>query len=180
MRTLFLFLILTTTFTLNAQITKGNWLVGGDIAFSYSDSKPESTINSESFNIDLSPNIGYFFGDKLAFGTRVNYFHSRFKSDSGNSKFDSFFVSPFVKFYLLNDDKMVNPFLESSYRFNLLDDNNLDEFSARAGIAIFLNNSVALEASLNYLNSKTKKQFIGSHTILLGFGIQVHLEKPKN
>lgn len=177
MKTLFFFIVFSLSLTLNAQITKGNWLVGGNIGFSYSKSKPESTINSESFNIDLSPNIGYFFWDKLALGTRVNYFYSHYKSDSGNSKFDSFFISPFVKFYLLSEEKMINPFLESSYRFNLLDDTNLDEFSAKAGMAVFLNSSVAIEASLNYLNSKTTNQFVGSHTFLLGFGIQVHLEK---
>ena len=78
MKTLFFFIVFSLSLTLNAQITKGNWLVGGDIGFSYSKSKPESTINSESFNIDLSPNIGYFFWDKLALGTRVNYFYSHY------------------------------------------------------------------------------------------------------
>jgi hypothetical protein len=177
MKTLFFFFLLTLSITLNAQITKGNWLVGGDIAFSYSKSKSQSINDSESFIIDASPNVGYFFWDKLAFGTRVNYFRSRFESSSGNSELDSFLVSPFVRYYFLNEKKRTNPFLESSYRFSLEDENKAEEFSFKGGIAVFLNSSVAVEISLNYLNSNSKNQFVGSHTILLGFGIQVHLEK---
>ncbi len=72
---------------------------------------------------------------------------------------------------------MVNPFMESSYRFSLVNENNSKEFSAKGGVAIFLNSSVAFEASLNYLNSISKNTYVGDHTFLLGFGIQVHLEK---
>tara|TARA_R110001583_G_scaffold166795_1_gene319592 strand:- start:240 stop:782 length:543 start_codon:yes stop_codon:yes gene_type:complete len=175
--TLFFFFVLTLTVSLNAQIIKGNWLVGGDIAFSYSKSKPESSVDSEAFDLDIAPNVGYFIWDKLAFGTRVNYFRSRYKTDTGTAKFDRFLVSPFARYYFLDKDKMVNPFLESSYRFSLINENNSEEFSAKGGMAIFLNGSVALEISLNYLNLMSKNQFVGDHTFLIGFGIQVHLEK---
>jgi len=177
MKTLFLFLVLVISLNLSAQITKSNWLVGGDIAFSYSKSKPESSVDLETFNINLSPNIGYFIWDKWAFGLRTDFTRSRSKSDSGTSEFDSFQLSPFVRYYFLETDKMVNPFLESSYRFSLINENNSEEFSAKVGVAIFLNKSVAFEMSLNYLNLKSKNEFVGNHTLLLGFGIQVHLEK---
>ncbi len=175
--TLLLFLAIAFSMTTNGQITKNNWLVGGDVAFSYSKSKPESTVDSQAFNINLSPNVGYFFWDKLALGTRAEYTLSRYESDSGTSKFDRFLVSPFARYYFLNIDKLVNPFLESSYRFSLIGENNSQEFSAKGGVAIFLNSSVAFEASLNYLNSISKNTYVGDHTLLLGFGIQVHLEK---
>lgn len=177
MKTLILFLVLTFTASLNAQITKGNWLVGGDIAFSYTKSKPESTVDSKAYDINISPNVGYFFWDKLALGLRLNYFMSRYKSDRGTAKYDSFLVSPIVKYYFMDTDKMVNPFIESSYRFSLINESNSKEFSAKGGIAIFLNHSVALEIALNYLNLMSKNEFVGNHTFLLGFGIQVHLEK---
>lgn len=166
-----------TTLSINAQITKGNWMVGGDVSFSYSKSKPDSSVDSRSFNMDISPNVGYFIGDKLAFGINADYFLSRYYSDSIDSKLEQFRISPFARYYFLDVDKMVNPFLETSYRFSLLKENNGQEFSVKAGLAIFLNSSVAFEASLNYLNSTSKNQFIGSHTILLGFGVQIHLEK---
>lgn len=174
---LFFFLALAFSIAANAQITKNNWLVGGDVAFFYSKSKPESTVDSQAFNINISPNLGYFFWDKLALGTRVEYSLSRYKTDSGTSNFNQFLVSPFARYYLLDVDKMVNPFLESSYRFSLIGENNSQEFSAKGGVAIFLNSSVAFEASLNYLNSISKNTYVGDHTLLLGLGIQVHLEK---
>ncbi|MFV0572584.1 MAG: outer membrane beta-barrel protein [Xanthomarina gelatinilytica] len=176
--TLFFLLAITISLTAKAQINKNNWLVGGDIAFSYSKSKPESTVDSKTFNLNASPNVGYFFWNKLAFGARFDYTLSRTKNDSGTSKFDRFLLSPFARYYFLNTDKMANPFLESSYRFSLMNENNSKEFSAKGGIAIFLNSSVAFEISLNYLNSTTNNTtFVGNQTLLLGFGIQVHLEK---
>lgn len=175
--TLFFLLILTFSVTANAQITKNNWLVGGDIAFSYSTSKPESTVDFKTFALNVSPNVGYFFWDKLALGTRLDYAVNSYRSDTGDSNYDSFLVSPFARYYFLDADKMANPFLESSYRFSLLNENNSKEFSAKGGLAIFLNRSVAFEISLNYLNSITNNSYVGNHTLLLGFGIQVHLEK---
>ncbi|MCL8006597.1 hypothetical protein [Gelidibacter japonicus] len=177
MKTLFFFFVMTLTLSLNAQITKGNWLVGGDIAFSYNKSKPESSVNFKTYNINLSPNVGYFFWNNLALGLRTDFTHSYTKTDSGTSKFDRFLLSPFAKYYFLNESKIVNPFIESSYRFSLINENNSKEFSAKGGIAIFLNSSVALEISLNYLNSITNDSFVGSQTVLIGIGIQVHLEK---
>ncbi|AVR44243.1 hypothetical protein C7S20_02625 [Christiangramia fulva] len=170
-------LLLVTSLSLNAQITKNNWLVGGGISFSYSKSKPEGAVDSEAFNINLSPDIGYFIWDKFAFGSRLDFDLNHYKSDNGNSNFKRLLVSPFLRFYFLDEEKMVNPFIEGSYRFSLINENNSQEFSAKGGIAIFLNNSVAYEIFLNYLNSTTQNQYIGSHTLLLGIGIQVHLKK---
>jgi hypothetical protein len=175
--TLFFFIVFTTVCTVNAQITKGNWMVGGDVAFSYSKSKPESTVDSKTFALNVSPNVGYFFWNKLALGGRVDYDLSHTKTDSGNSKFDRFLISPFARYYFFEEDKMTNPFLESSYRFSLINENNSKEFSVKGGLSIFLNSSVAFEVSLNYLNSTANNSYVGNHTLLLGFGIQVHLEK---
>lgn len=177
MKTLFFFLVLALSLSLNAQITKGNWMVGGDVAFSYSKSKSESVVDNETLNVNLSPNIGYFFWDKFALGLRPEYTRSRTKSDSGTSKFDRFVLSPFARYYFLKADNMINPFFETSYRISLVNEANSREFSAKGGIAIFLNSSVAFEVSLNYLNSTSENIFVGNHTILLGFGVQVHLEK---
>src|SRR5699024_8533989 len=141
---LFFLLFLSFSPVANAQITRGNWLVGGNAAFSYSKNKPNPTVEgAHSFKIEITPNMGYFLWDKLAVGTNLHYVRFRLKSDSGNAKYDNFLVSPFVKYYFLNEDKMVNPFLESSYRFNLIKGNHAKEFSAKAGVAIFVNSSVA-------------------------------------
>tara|TARA_R110000868_G_scaffold8606_29_gene44393 strand:+ start:526 stop:1068 length:543 start_codon:yes stop_codon:yes gene_type:complete len=174
---LLFFTFLFFTITVNAQITKGNWMVGGDIAFSYSKTKPKSIVEARTFNMDISPNIGYFFWDKLAFGTKVNYTISRYRSNSGDSDFDRLLVSPFVRYYFLETEKPTNVFLESSYRFAVLNENNSTEFSIKGGAAIFLNSSVAFEIALEYLNSNANNTFVGENTLLLGFGVQIHLER---
>lgn len=63
MKTLFLSILFITSLTLNAQITKNNWMMGGDISFSYTESK--SDIGGKTFTMKGSPNIGYFFLTKL-------------------------------------------------------------------------------------------------------------------
>lgn len=152
-------------------------MVGGTGSFSYSKNKSETFSETKSFTIDLSPNIGYFIFDKFAAGSKVNFFKSESKSDSGTSDFKTFFISPFARYYFLEKEKKINIFLESSYKFSV-DKENSDNsaISFKGGTAIFLNSSVALEISLEYLKNKFSNNQ-KSDTILLGFGIQVHLEK---
>lgn len=163
-----------------AQITKGHWMLGGDISFAYGKAKPSSIVKGESFNLDISPNVGYFVIDKLALGAKLDYYRSRYKTDDRTSSFDNFWVSPFARYYFLDVDKNINIFIESSYKFNLINENKATAFSAKTGAAIFLNPSVALEVSLQYLNTNSNDVYVGTNTILLGFGYQIHLERDKN
>lgn len=175
MKTLFFSILLITSLSLSAQITEGYWMVGGNAAFSYS--KFKSGTGSETFKMDISPDIGYFFFDKIAVGAEVHYFISRSKFDYGTSKSDRLFLSPFVRYYFLEVNKPINVFLESSYRFSTLSVRHSTAFSVKGGLALFLNSSVAFEITLEYLNSNAHNIYVGSHTILLGFGIQVHLKR---
>lgn len=172
-----LLILITITTSTNAQITEGNWLVGGNVGFSYSESKPASFATMQTFTVQLSPNVGYFIWDKFALGTKVDYTYSSSRSETGTSRFERFLATPFVKYYLLNTYKMVNPFLESAYGFSIINEASLRQFSVKGGAAVFLNDSVAFEVSLSYLNSTSKNMYNGSHTFLLGFGVQVHLKK---
>lgn len=181
MKTIKLFITITllTFVTSNAQITKGNWMVGGSGSFSSSNTKSENFSETKTFTIDISPNIGYFVIDKLAFGSKVNFFKSNSKSDTGNSDFKTFYVSPFARYFFLNKEKKINVFLESSYKFSMYKENSKNTaLSFKGGTAIFLNSSVALEISLEYLkNNYSNNQ--NTNSILLGIGVQVHLEKEK-
>ena len=85
MRTLFFFLVLATSLTLNAQITKGNWLVGGDASFNsttVNDSDGNET--GKSNGIRIYPNIGHFFFDKFAVGLTPNFFYGDTKNVTSN------------------------------------------------------------------------------------------------
>jgi len=62
--------------TAQSQLTKGNWLVGGNGKFySYTSNYNSAAYNSTASytQIDLSPNVGYFVADKLAFGLRPTF-----------------------------------------------------------------------------------------------------------
>mgnify|MGYP004704599487 CR=1 FL=1 len=172
----FLFFYLSTY----SQIDKGFWMLGGDASFAYGKNKSNSIVNGESFNLEISPNVGYFVVDKLALGASLDYYRSRYKTDDLTSSFDNFWVSPFVRYYFLENEKPMNVFLESSYKFSILKENKATAFSVKTGVAVFLNQSTALEISLQYLNTNSDNIFVGSNAVLLGFGFQLHLERDKN
>jgi hypothetical protein len=97
MKTLFFFIVLTHSLTLNAQITKGHWLVGGDASFL--SSKTESEINgntSETSFLIITPNIGYFFIDKLAVGLDLQF---SFVDPGKSVNSQSYGFNPFLRYY---------------------------------------------------------------------------------
>ena len=69
--TLTLFSFLTS----NAQITKGNWMVGGNGSYSNKESYTNNFNSSKlkTSEIDLKANIGYLFVDNLQAGIILNY-----------------------------------------------------------------------------------------------------------
>ena len=62
------------SFSLNSfsQITKGNWLVGGSGTYSSTKYNSAQSIDGKTSTFQISPNIGYFFVDKLACGVVSN------------------------------------------------------------------------------------------------------------
>lgn len=125
----------------------------------------------------IAPDVGYFFYDKLAAGINLSYTYDNiFDLD-----YQYFGIGPIVRYYFLKPDKMVNAFLQGNYYYYEGGGNNNGRFhnngyGFKAGSAIFLNSSVALELSLDYisnrLNSTSKEE-----TIMIGIGFQIHLEK---
>jgi hypothetical protein len=171
--------------TANAQITKGNWMVGGSGSFSYAKTKPKNSnssgtninyTDSGTYSITLEPNIGYFIKDKLAVGLKLNLLNSFTEFNSLNLNDSYVSISPNFRYYFLNVDKVYNVFVEPS--FNYYTNNSLGNasgFGLKTGLAVFLNSSVALEPSLNYVYNESSE--FKRNNIFLGIGIQVHLEK---
>lgn len=169
--------VLLFSFTLSAQINKGDWLVGGNASFDYSESKPGSINPAKAFTFDIAPNVGYFIIDQLALGTKMNYLRNRFESNDFDNTFETFFVSPFARCYIIKTDQMLNPFIESSYRFSVLNSESSQELSLSGGLAVFVNKNIAYEVSLNYIDTtfSSNNPNSRSQAILLGLGIQIHL-----
>jgi hypothetical protein len=157
----------------NAQITKGNWMMGGNAGFS-SGKTIVNGISSEITNaLFINPNIGYFFIDKLAVGTK-----SRLTFYNISTNYD---LGPFVRYYFLEKEKPINIFSEVNYRIqknSQNDDFKAENFNIKAGGVYFLNSSVGLELALNYASQKTN-QDSEIRNVFLEVGFQIHLEREK-
>ena len=167
--TLILSVLLFTTITANSQITKGNWMFGGDAIIQGYKFK-----NSEKFNYyaEIFPKAGYFVIDKLVVGSEIGIFIN-------SATFYTSFV-PFTRYYLLDVEKIVNPFIEGGVGIKIIKDRQIESTSNRfiyqlkAGISIFFTNSVGLNVTLNY---KDNYPFQSVQEISVAFGFQIHLKK---
>ena len=169
-------------FISKAQITKGNWLVGGNGNFSIIKILDETT-----HYLQLTPNIGYFFFDKFAAGLEPSYVYNIGKSEGTNSiaKTMGFYFGPFVRYYLLSTDKPYNILVEASYQHGwetkadryIKTSYSLNNFSFAAGPVIYFNSSVGLEFLVGYAQSKYTGETFHDSRLQVGIGLQVHLEK---
>ena len=182
----FLVLILFIAFNANAQLTKGNWLVGGTGSLNYTkiiDKQQPMTGSSAilistvtgSYSILLEPSIGYFIKNRFAVGLKLNFINGFTEGTTFSIKESNLSISPFVRYYFLNEEKNFNIFFEPSYFYETNSFGNSNAFSLKAGHVIFFNSSVGFETSINYIRAENK-QFT-SDRIFIGFGIQIHLEK---
>lgn len=166
---------------LNAQITKENWLVGGNAYFN------SSTIESEDRNgnsnsakgsvVVLNPNIGYFIANNFAFGLFGTYSLSMPQQGDNVS---SYGIGPFVRYYFLKPEKTVNVLSQIGYNYTTSsNDSKYNSFNFKAGPVIYFNSSVGLELTIDYSISKNTSQFneSTSKAFNVGFGFQIHLEK---
>ena len=181
----FLCLLLFCMQVANAQLTKGNWLVGGS-GYLSSQSQNQRGQNVKGSNLRLSPNLGYFIADKFAAGARISFEHNTLKYLGVSQKTTTVSIGPFLRYYLLNVEKKINIFTEGSYLYSHTSSNtssNTDsdnKFRVSAGPIIYFNSSVGLEFSLNYELYNSSVTDTEVKTFFLGIGFQIHLEKDKN
>jgi hypothetical protein len=168
-----------------AQISKGQWLVGGRGSFY---SNEQGSFESTSYTI--APNVGYFIVDKLAVGLRAELYGNVVNdSETGERliKSFSFSGSPFVRYYILPKTKKINPFADAEYYIrryrsegspgNILEETTFGP-KLSGGVAFFVHPKVALEGILTYRKYKYKEEGAGkSHSKALeaNIGFQVHL-----
>jgi len=169
------------TFAANSQITQGNWMLGGTI--SYASTKYNSTNYGEphtAYDLQINPNVGYFFVDKLAGGlkARISKIGDRDKSQS----YTDVNLGPFFRYYMLAPEKQVNVLTEAAYlygfdKYTTPDKNSKHTFSFSAGPVIYFNSAVGLEMLVNYSTCKFTEFKGSNNTIRFCLGLQVHLEK---
>ena len=184
--TLFFFIVFTTL-TANAQITKGNWMVGGSAYFG--SVKSESSGNgfnsdSKASGLGIAPNLGYFIKDKFVIGVSPTF---NFSNPGGpNNNGTSFGIGPFIRYYFLKPENKVNLLAQARYGFSKAKSqsssgSNTNGYDFKAGPVIYFNSSVGLEFTLDYSYSRNKSNNSDNVSIYkninLGIGFQIHLEK---
>ncbi|GAA4895636.1 hypothetical protein GCM10023311_20480 [Flaviramulus aquimarinus] len=185
--TLFFFIVFTTLCTVNAQITKGNWMVGGDASLNIDKSEGTSssgfTSTTKAFSLRVTPNIGYFIIDKFAVG--VSPFLGLSNPDGANNNVTNYGIGPFMRYYFLKTENRINLFAHTSYFLAKTKNQSgasgdLKSFEFKMGPVLYFNSSVGLELTLSYKNDNQNSSS-GSEIIFdrisFNIGFQIHLEK---
>src|SRR5574343_1211639 len=154
------------------QVTKKNWMIGGSgLISTQSQNLSGSTLNGSDIN--FSPNLGYFIVDRLALGARLGYKYNRTEFNSTVTKNTRYSFGPFLRYYFLRPEKVVNLFTEMAYQYSKVNATNTfggtdNTFRLSVGPAIFFNSSVGLEFTINYeyytnygSEQKSKRVFLG-------------------
>ncbi len=167
-KTILILTVLILTNTAKAQITKGNWMFGGDAiiqGYKFENQK------EFKYHAEIFPKVGYFVKDQFVIGCEIGIFINE-------ATFYSSLV-PFARYYLFNSEKTVNPFVEAGLGLKHISftstniTNNEFMSQIKIGTSLFLTNSIALNFTLNY--KKNSFRFDQELTIALGF--QIHLQK---
>lgn len=173
----FTFVAIMFYFSGISQISDGNWLVGGEGNYKFSNTATRDghKIASGSGFI-FRPSIGYFLWDKFAAGIQLQI--GRSKTDGGISQV-GYGGGPFIRYYLLKSEAPINVLVETSYIYSENHVRHQDiyhqrSFALSAGPAIFFNNSVALEITGNYETTNDHTTIYDRIYIALGF--QIHLD----
>ena len=180
MKTIKIFFITTILFTLsaNSQITKGNWLVGGNASFSYSKyENAEGTDNNQGNYLTITPNLGYFIKNNFVTGLQLSFSHSH-RNGNTSTGFD-YGGGPFVRYYFMKPEKLVNFLLEANYSYYTGSKANSfnNNYGFKTGPVIFFNSNVGLEILASYNSSFISSGGYDLKEIKFGFGLQIHLEK---
>lgn len=176
---LFSFIVLINV---KAQITKGNWMIGGSASFLTNKSIARNSNSASGFtqsSLNINPGVGYFFLDKFAGGIGVLINRDNIGVGSTINSSTYYSIGPFVRYYFLPKEKQVNIFSEVAYSYSTqaphVQNQNSNSYSIKVGSVAYFNSSVGLEFSLGYTNSKSYSSI--SKTFQIGLGFQIHLEK---
>ena len=173
--------IVLFTITANSQITKGNWMVGGDGNYSNRTIFLQDGSKSKYSYTTIRPDIGYFIIDKFAIGSQLSFSNSTTNSGSLND----YGLGIFTRYYFLKPEKIYNIFTQAYYTYGI-NKTNLKTFKhfygLKLGSVIFFTNSVGLELSLGYEKGIYNYELSESNTTktseLKGsIGFHIYLEK---
>ncbi len=155
-------------------------MVGGSANFT--SATQNNGVDTKSF--EISPNIGYFIIDKLAIGIIPSYSYTKISYVGGYSIAKQLNLGPFIRYYFLNTEKLVNVFAQTTYQYQHAFVKggvgvNGNAFTITGGATVFFNSSVGLEFTVNY-ETLSSSNTINTKYFVLGIGFQIYLKKEKD
>jgi hypothetical protein len=167
------------TVKINAQITKGYWLVGADGSLTSFYYKDLLQIMQRQTNMQFNSDISYFIIDKLAVGIRPNIMYTAVSPPiAAGFGLD---IGPNIRYYFLNYEKDLNVFSELTYQYGILNSNSdkvqKNIYSGNLGLAYFINSAISLEFSIGYQKVYLSYYSEPSNYIKSGIGFHFHLIK---
>lgn len=171
-------------FVADAQITKGNWMLGGNGDFSITKTKKDGTDILKSTHLRVIPNVGYFILNKFAVGLSglLDYQKQKPSYQGSTSNSQTYYsLGPFARYYFLSAENQLNIFSEVSYYHAISNPgkSGTDNFSFLGGAVLFVNSSVGIEFTGRYSKSIQNTADLKYNTFQLGLGFQIHLERDK-
>lgn len=192
MKILFLaFVLFFIFYSAQGQLTKGNWLTGGSLAYSKSESAGSDATNSKTSVLGISSNVGYFFRTKVALGFILNAQFTSEKYPQVNGTINTirqnkYSIGPFIRYYFLNQDNRVNLLSQVGLTYSILSNKSIGsvdnkfksvDYSIDAGPVIFFNSSVGMEFLIGYNSSNAVDFDSRGRSIKFKIGFQIHLSK---
>jgi hypothetical protein len=174
-------ILVTTCFLLtNAQIQRGNVMVGGDI------SRLDLSLNSgNNFSFILDPKAAWFIQDNIAIGAYVNFELSTAKGAGSNVNYG---VGPLARYYI-SDRRTVllrhaRFFLEGNIGIqgsnpHVGTSTNGLGLGFGPGLAYFITPNIGLEGLIKYEGIVGFGSSATSSDLTLGIGFQIYLPRTR-
>jgi hypothetical protein len=163
----------------NAQIQKGNVMVGGDI------SRLDLSLNTgNNFSLQIDPKAAWFIQDNIAIGAYLNFDLTTAKGAGSNV---SYGIGPLARYYI-NDSKIevlrhCRFFLEGNVGIqgtnpHVGESTNGLGLGFGPGVAYFVTPNIGLEGLLKYQGIVGFGSSATSSDLTIGVGFQIYL--PRN
>lgn len=172
------FAIIAGTVTTNAQIQKGNVMVGGDI------SEFDISLNEGgNFSMHINPKAAWFIRNNMALGT---YFDFRLQTAKGMGTATAYGVGLFGRYYI--NDPTINVLKQSRFfgEANAGIQGNNPYVGGNTnglgigfgpGLAYFVSPNVGLEALLKYNGIVGFGSSVASSSLNFSIGLQIYLSR---
>ncbi|MGI0106833.1 hypothetical protein [Salinimicrobium sp. WS361] len=190
-------MILGFTATSHAQLQEGNIMLGADLGSGVTTTPTNGLFGfnlgldeDSGYNIGLSPKMGYFLNDDFVLGGILNlgYYNAAGDDDETSNTF-IYGIQAFTRYYLTPEDVDLGDEVPAGQFFietnaGLAGTNieggettNGFAFGFGPGYSLFLNENIALDASVKYSGLTGAGSDSYTHSLGINLGIQIFLSK---